>query len=351
MTAIELDRVTKTYPGFTLGPVSLDIREGEFFGVFGPPASGKTSILRLIAGLARPDSGAVSLAGRVLDRVGTDVAMVFQNLALFPHLSGRDNIVFPLVERRVGRSEIDRRLDQVSEALHVAHILHKRPAEMSGGERQRIALGRALISDSRAILLDEPIAALDARLREETRVELKRLQREKRQTFVYVSHDEEEVMAISDRVAVVIDGRVAQLDTPERIYERPASLEVARAVGSPSMNLFEGRISPDGASFTGDGLAAPLPLPRAVGTGGAATVGIRPEDIHPAAAGAPGAMPFELLSVEALGSYSIVAGKVAGRTILVRVEGNVRGAEAFGAFIAFDPARLHLFAASGARIG
>ena len=264
MSAIELKSVVKKYPNFTLGPIDLSVDQGEFFGIFGPPSTGKTSILKLILGLIRPDEGEVLLNGAdasPLDVDERDISMVFQNLALFPHMTGRQNIIFPLRERRASKEEIEDRLEFVSNVLHVAHILHKNPAQMSGGERQRIALGRAFAAETGINLLDEPIAALDARLREEMRVELKRLQREKNQTFVYVSHDEEEVMAISDRVAVVIDGKIAQTGAPDEVYNHPNSLAVAGVIGSPPMNFLEGQIGPGGDTFVCDLIPVPVPLP------------------------------------------------------------------------------------------
>ena len=234
MSAIEITNAVKNYPEFTLGPINMSVGQGEFFGIFGPPSTGKSSILKLILGLLQPDEGSVTLSGKdgaSMDVAERDISMVFQNLALFPHMTGRENIIFPLKERNAPESEIAERLDFVAEVLHVSHILHKNPAQMSGGERQRIALGRAFAAESRAMLLDEPIAALDSRLREEMRVELKRLQRENNQTFVYVSHDEEEVMAISDRVAVMIDGMIAQIGTPDEVYSTPNSRSVAEVIG------------------------------------------------------------------------------------------------------------------------
>ena len=241
MNIIEFRNVVKAYPEFRLGPINMAVQQGEFFGIFGPPSSGKTSVLKLILGLLRQDEGEILLSGRdasQLEVASRGISMVFQNLALFPHMTGRENIIFPLVEGGASEAVITERLDFVSEVLHVSHILHKSPAQMSGGERQRIALGRAFAADNKAMLLDEPIAALDARLREEMRVELKRLQRENNQTFVYVSHDEEEVMAVSDRVAVMIGGVIAQVGTPDEVYSTPNSRAVAEVIGSPPMNFF-----------------------------------------------------------------------------------------------------------------
>ncbi len=353
MSAIDIRNAVKSYPNFTLGPISLTIGQGEFFGIFGPPSTGKTSILKLILGLLEPDEGEVLLSGQDASKMSVserDISMVFQNLALFPHMTGRENIIFPLKERGASESEISRELDFVSEVLHVSHILHKNPAQMSGGERQRIALGRAFAGKSRAMLLDEPIAALDARLREEMRVELKRLQRENNQTFVYVSHDEEEVMAVSDRVAVVADGKIAQVGTPDDVYERPNSIAVAEVVGSPPMNFFSGRISENGLFFDNEILGGRMPIAGTTKRGGAATMGIRPEDIW--LGGNAGDFELDLVvsSVEPLGGYTILNAHLGDQFVKIRAPGQVDGIEGSTQRVSFDQRRIHLFDENGMRI-
>lgn len=353
MTAIELTNAVKTYPEFTLGPINMSVEQGEFFGIFGPPSTGKTSILKLILGLLQPDEGQVVLSGR--DGAGMDVSergisMVFQNLALFPHMTGRENIIFPLRERGASEREIAERLDFVSEVLHVSHILHKNPAQMSGGERQRIALGRAFAADSRAMLLDEPIAALDARLREEMRVELKRLQRENNQTFVYVSHDEEEVMAISDRVAVVIDGKIAQIGTPDEVYSRPDSLAVAKVIGSPPMNLFQGYFDEHGAQFKADILPESVAISGAPPKGREGTLGVRPEDIWLGESDGNPSFEVTVSSVEPLGSYTIINAMLGEQILKIRTPGQVILREGSAQRVSLDSRHLHLFDQTGQRI-
>ncbi|WP_372604653.1 ABC transporter ATP-binding protein, partial [Actibacterium sp.] len=339
-------------PGFQLGPINLEIAQGEFFGIFGPPSTGKTSILKLILGLLKPDEGQIMLGVRDaanLDAAERDIAMVFQNLALFPHMTGRENIVFPLSERGAPEAEIAERLDFVSEVLHVSHILHKNPSQMSGGERQRIALGRAFAADTRAMLLDEPIAALDARLREEMRVELKRLQRENNQTFVYVSHDEEEVMAISDRVAVVIAGQIAQIGSPDDVYSRPNSLAVAEVIGSPPMNFFKGRFTDTGTGFLCDRFTTACPVPKAP-AGAVATLGVRPEDIWLDSDSSDFSVEVTVSSTEPLGGYTIVNVTLGNQILKVRAPGQVDFADGAKVKATFDQRRLHLFDEGGQRL-
>jgi len=207
MAEIAFRNVTKRY-GDTVAveDATFTVADNEFFCFFGPPLSGKSTILRLILGLETPDTGEILIDGKPVNHVSPaarNVAMVFQNLALFPHMSAADNVRFPLVERRVAPAEIEKRVADVAAKLHIGHILHKAPAQLSGGERQRVAIARALVRDPVAYLMDDPISALDARLREETRVELKRIQRELGKTLIYVTHDQEEAMSLGDRLVVM----------------------------------------------------------------------------------------------------------------------------------------------------
>ena len=352
MSAIEFKNVVKTYPDFTVGPLDVSIKEGEFFGIFGPPSTGKTSVLRLILGLIEPDEGQIILNQQDASQLEVserDVSMVFQNLALFPHMSGKDNIIFPLVERNAPQTEIKERLDFVSNVLHISHILHKNPAQMSGGERQRIALGRAFAADGKAMLLDEPIAALDARLREEMRVELKRLQIENNKTFVYVSHDEEEVMAISDRVAVVIDGKFAQIGTPDEVYNRPESLDVAKVIGSPPMNFFQGEFSKDGKSFQAEKIKNKIPVDTKSKYTGNGTLGVRPEDILLGKEKSKIVFDLTVSSVEPLGSYTIINTSLSDQIVKIRAPGQISLEVGSIQQVSIDPRVIHLFDANETR--
>ncbi len=352
MAEIRLEGLTKRFPSFTLGPIDLTIHDNEFFGIFGPPSSGKTSILRAMLGLLNPDEGNILINGEDVSGVSVDrrnLAMVFQNLALFPHMTGRENITFPLTEAGLPTSEVDSRLDRVAEVLHVAHILHKQPGQMSGGERQRIALGRAFVREPQAFLLDEPIAALDARLREEMRVELKRLQRENDHTFVYVSHDEEEVLSISDRVAILLDGRVAQVGPPDEIYDRPISLAVAQLVGSPPINVFSCELIDGGSKVKLVECDLTLPAPPQLAGQKNISCGVRPEHLL-IDAGQTEAIKGTVVATEPLGGFTIIDASVGGKLFKLRLTGQPKIAEDEVLSVVPDPEQLHFFGEEGQRL-
>jgi multiple sugar transport system ATP-binding protein len=351
MAEIAFRNVSKRYGAtVALSDASFTVNDNEFFCFFGPPLSGKSTILRLILGLEQPDSGEVLIDGRPVNAVSPadrNVAMVFQNLALFPHMTARENVRFPLVERKVPETEIARRLDEVCDKLHIRHILHKPPAQLSGGERQRVAIARALVRDPVAYLMDDPISALDARLREETRVELKRIQRELGKTLTHVTHDQEEAMSVADRMAILEAGVIRQVGTPGDIYDYPASVYVARLLGSPMMNILpaateggEIRVA-DGAIAVHGGSVPP----------DAVDIGLRPEDLKVAAwsAGHAG-RPAKVYEVEPLGGYTVVtldAGPSRVRA-LMRGQPDIRP-EALVA-LTCEAGRLHRFARNGSAL-
>jgi multiple sugar transport system ATP-binding protein len=325
MARLELARVSKRYgERIAVADVDLAIRDNEFFCIFGPPASGKTTLLKLWLGLVQPDSGRVTIDGRDTTGVAPgerNLAMVFQNLALFPHLTAAENIAFPLRERRVPAAEIARRVADAARRLHIEPLLKKRPGQLSGGERQRVAIGRTLVRDPRAFFMDEPIAALDARLREEMRVELKRLQRELKHTLVYVTHDQEEAMSVADRMAILRDGRIVQIGTPREIYDHPADRYVAALVGSPPMNLVPGRLA--GGAFACETGAIRIEIDSAL-PDGPVELGLRAEDLKPVDAGAPGAIQGIVDEVEPLGAFTLVDVLVGGRILRVDLPGQPR---------------------------
>jgi len=334
--------------------VSLVIEDNELFCLFGPPACGKSTILRLFLGLEAPDAGKILIGGRdvtELPPADRDLAMVFQNLALFPHMSARENLAFPLVARRADAKYITIRVAQVAETLHITHLLDKAPAHLSGGERQRVAIGRALVREPKAYLMDEPISALDARLREEMRVELNRLQRQFKHTFVHVTHDQEEAMAVADRLCVMKDGQIEQLGTPQELYNMPNNRYVARQLGSPPINFIPGSV--DAASGLFEASAMPLAAVAVKVVGhGTAWLGVRPEDLSIAAKAAEaGSVPAEIYEVEPLGAITIVDVKVGEQILKAQLPGQPTFAEGDPVYLCFDLAKCHLFdSGSGRRL-
>ena len=256
MADIAIRDTTKIYDGTVpaVDAVDLDITDGELLVLVGPSGCGKSTLLRMIAGLEEVTAGSISIGGRDVTNLppkDRDIAMVFQSYALYPHMTVRKNIGYPLRLAKTPKPELDRRVEEVAELLQLTEELDRRPAQLSGGQRQRVAMGRAIIRHPQAFLMDEPLSNLDAKLRVEMRAEIARLQRELAVTSVYVTHDQVEAMTMGTRVAVLQKGRLQQVDTPQRLYDEPVNLFVATFIGSPSMNLFAGRIeavaSTDGA--------------------------------------------------------------------------------------------------------
>lgn len=354
MAHIEIDHVTKRYGDIVaVQDVTLTVEDNEFFCLFGPPSSGKTTLLRLLLGLEKPTEGEIRIDGQVVNGwapAARNLAMVFQSLALFPHMSAGDNLRFPLVEHGVGEDVIEERLAAMAAKLHIAHLLNKQPAQLSGGERQRVAIGRALMREAAAYLMDDPISALDARLREEMRVELKRLQREIGHTFVYVTHDQEEAMSVADRMAILERGVIRQVDAPEIIYDHPNSRYVASIIGSPQMNFVPGEIDGETDEFRSDdgNLRVPLSGHRK-GITEPVELGFRPEDAQ-IKAGSDG-MPGRVISVEPLGAFSIVIISSASGLLKVMIKGQQTPAVSEVVSVTVPPSRVALFRrADGHRI-
>ncbi|HEX5556123.1 MAG TPA: ATP-binding cassette domain-containing protein [Gaiellales bacterium] len=328
MAPVVFHQVTKEFPGGTtaVDALDLEIPDGELMVLVGPSGCGKSTALRMIAGLEQPSSGRITIGERDMAGLSPgarDVAMVFQSYALYPHMSVRDNLAFPLRRRRMARDEIGRRVAEMAEMLELGELLKRKPAQLSGGQRQRVAMGRALIREPVAFLLDEPLSNLDAKLRTELRAELKRLHRRLGTTMVYVTHDQIEAMTLGDRIAVMNRGRLQQVGSPDEIYRRPCNLFVGRFVGSPAMNLLPGPV---------------------VGRGADVIAGVRPEAMHRAGEVA-GGIPLELVTdvVEPLGSDVYVHGSAGGEAVVARLPGNVQVSPGDRLALAIDPADLHLF--------
>ena len=303
MAEIELADVWKVYPDGTEAVRSLDlqINDGEFVVLVGPSGCGKTTALRMVAGLEPISKGSISIGGRVVNDVAPkerDIAMVFQNYALYPHMSVYENMAFGLKLQKVPKSEIDRRVNEAASTLGLTDLLRRKPKALSGGQRQRVAMGRAIVRQPQVFLMDEPLSNLDAKLRVQVRVEIAKLQRDLGVTTIYVTHDQVEAMTMGDRVAVIRKGVLQQVDTPQALYENPVNLFVAGFIGSPAMNLVEaGLVRADGAlAVDVGGFRLPLDeqiLARRPGLraheGAKVVLGIRPEDMEDASlvTGAP----------------------------------------------------------------
>ena len=308
MAGITIDRVTKTFgKAPALRDVSLEIREGEFMVLLGPSGCGKTTLLRTVAGLERVDSGRVRIGDRdVTDLAPRDrnIAMVFQSYAVFPHMTVEQNIGFGLRMKRRPKDEVRRRVADGAELLGLVPYLSRYPAQLSGGQRQRVAVARAVVMDAPVLLMDEPLSNLDALLRLQARADLKRLHNEVKRTTIYVTHDQVEAMSMGDRIAVMRDGIIVQVDAPMEIYDRPATQFVGSFIGSPPMNFLQGTIR-DG-TFSGDGFAFPVPQRPEGADGRPLLMGVRAE--HLTLGG--GDIPARVLVSEPLGSHALITAMV-----------------------------------------
>ena len=344
--AVRLERIVKRHGSFTaLHGIDLDIRPGEFFALLGPSGSGKTTTLRILAGLEPADEGRV-----LVDDVDVtakepgerDVAMVFQSYALYPHMTVAENIAFPLRMIGTPREATARAVRDAAAKVHIDHLLDRRPGQLSGGQQQRCALARAIVRKPRLFLLDEPLSNLDAKLRLETRVELRKLQRSLGVTAVYVTHDQEEAMTIADRLAVFMDGRIVQTGTPDEVFARPATVAVAGFIGSPPMNLMPGEVRSGALAVAG----MPVALDREPGIDGAVVVGVRPGAVQLA----PSGLPARVELVESLGDTTIVDVSAGAHALKLRAQSRPPVREGDAVHLAFAPAAIHLFdAATGLR--
>ena len=281
--------------------LTLEVADGELMVLVGPSGSGKTTALRMLAGLEAVDDGRIEIDGRVVNGVAPrarDVAMVFQDYALYPQMTVRDNMAFGLRRRRLPHGEIDRRVTATSETLGLGELLDRRPRELSGGQQQRVALGRALVREPSVLLMDEPLSNLDAALRVQARGEIRRLQREVGTTTVYVTHDQVEALTLGDRIAVMTEGQLEQAGTPEQLYDEPANVFVGGFIGSPPMSFLRW----DGA-----------------------LLGVRPEHVRPWSEGLLGPIEGRVAYVEALGRETLVGVETdAGATLVTVLEGRAR---------------------------
>jgi ABC-type sugar transport system ATPase subunit len=353
--ALSLTNVSKSYGAVrALDNLSFSVAEGRFFVLFGPSSVGKTTTLRTIAGLAAPDRGRVEIFGKDWTHepiAGRDVSMVFQSFALYPHLTVRQNFAYPLVEAKVPRGEIERRVRETAAMLRLGEKLDRKPATLSGGEQQRVALGRSLIRRPKILLLDEPLTNLDAKLRHEMRAELKRLHRQFGLTIVYATPDELEALSMGEEIAVLREGSVVQIGTPDALYETPRDLYVAGKIGSPHMNMIHGTLAGDGGALQSAIGALPFARKVTAAAGEAAVVGIRPSDIRFAAGGERG-VSTTIAMLEPLGDVTVVSIESGGETLrMVLPESAASGLEpGQSAAVVLDPSKFHIFRASSGQV-
>jgi len=356
MAKVVLENAGKVYPGDVIAAadVNLDIADGEFVVLVGPSGCGKSTTLRMVAGLETVTSGTVSIGDRVVNDVeprDRNIAMVFQSYALYPHMSVRDNMAFGLKLRKTPREEIEARVGKAAGILGIGELLERKPKALSGGQRQRVALGRAIVRDPDVFLFDEPLSNLDAKMRVQMRTEISRLHHRLGATMIYVTHDQTEAMTMGERIVVMNEGRVQQVDTPLALYERPVNRFVAGFIGSPAMNFLDGRLMRgDGLSFAASGGASvPLPsdwTPRDGWFDRELTLGVRPEHLGVGGGSASFAAPVQV--VEPLGNETLLYFNVGDAPFTVRSQGNVQAAVDQEIAIDLPAAHIHLFdAASG----
>ena len=315
MASVTLNEITKRWGDFTaVDQVSLEVRDQEFMVLLGPSGCGKTTTMRMVAGLEEPSEGEIFIGEKMVNDElpkDRDVAMVFQNYGLYPHMSVYENIRYPLKVRKVDKSLHAEQVRIAAEKVQLGHLLKRRPRELSGGQRQRVALARAIVRTPTVFLMDEPLSNLDAKLRVNMRAELKHLQHELKITTIYVTHDQIEAMTLADRVAVMNEGVISQLDTPERIYNDPANLFVAGFIGSPSMNLIPGKMR----EGTFEHVEFSIKLTR--GDHEQCVLGIRPEDMEITRPG-DGIFSAKVYSFELTGESTLITVILGDERIIVR---------------------------------
>ena len=345
---VSLSGIVKRHGTVTaLDGIDLDIEPGEFFTLLGPSGSGKTTTLRILAGLERTNAGTVRVNGSDVTHLEPglrDVAMVFQNYALYPHMTVRQNIAFPLRMIKVPPPQIEASVREAASRVGILHLLDRKPGQLSGGQQQRCALARAIVREPALFLLDEPLSNLDAKLRSETRVELRRLQRALNVTSVYVTHDQEEALSLSDRLAVFMEGRVVQVGTPDEVFGRPATVDVAAFLGNPPMNLLPARL--ESGRATVEGVSFDIPALAGSGTR-EIMLGVRPSAITIGA----GALPATVMMCEALGEDLIVDLNLGELLVRAKARTDIRPKERERVTIDFRSEGLHAFdRATGLRL-
>ena len=362
MTQIELRGVQKFFGDVqVVKDMNLSIADNEFIVLLGQSGCGKTTTLRAIAGLETIDEGDILIDGAPVQHLkcsDRDIAMVFQSFSLYPHMTVFENIAFPLRATRMSAADVDARVREIAGVLRITDFLDKKPSALSGGDMQRVAIGRALVRKPKAMLMDEPIGALDAKLREEMRAEIKRLHIKQGSTTIYVTHDQVEAMSLADRIVIMHEGVLQQIGSPSDVYSYPSNLFVAQFVGSPVMNVapVELKGSQVVVGGTSKGFEFPKNLPSAIeaagGKNGNLTLGIRPEGVLVSLAGKEGYIPVDVHIIEPLGSYDIVDLQVGSQMLRARTRSGFVGKAGDKVFARIDPAQAHFFdTASGKSLG
>jgi len=361
MAGLTLKRVRKTYDGkqFVLHGIDVEVADGEFVVLVGPSGCGKSTLLRMVAGLESVSEGEIVIGERVVNRLepkDRDIAMVFQNYALYPHMSVKENMSYGLKIRGLARETIDERVAAAAKILELEPLLGRKPRELSGGQRQRVAMGRAIVREPAVFLFDEPLSNLDAKLRVQMRLEIQRLHARLATTSVYVTHDQIEAMTLAQRVIVMNRGHAEQIGAPTQVYERPATVFVASFIGSPAMNLLQGKLSEDGTQFEVSGGGPVLPVAGAAGVGREIAggrewiLGIRPEHMTPRAG--CGQAPLVVDSCELLGADNLAHGRWGAHDVTVRLAHVNRPRRGECVPAALPAEHLHFFdPASGKRAG
>ncbi len=352
MATVTFDHVTKKFGDvFAVNDLSLQVKDEEFLVLVGPSGCGKTTALRMIAGLEEQTTGDIFIGERLVNDVAPkdrDIAMVFQNYALYPHMSVYDNIAFGLKLRGMAKTEIERRVGEVAEMLGLQKLLKRKPKELSGGQRQRVAVGRAIAREPAVFLMDEPLSNLDAALRIDTRAQLQKLHQRIKRTTVYVTHDQAEAMTMGDRIAVMRDGILQQIDTPENLHAHPANIFVAGFIGSPAMNFFDAKLTGTADAPVADAgfFKAAIASSAARSIGRDVVVGIRPEDIDAGSiADLSNHLPVDarVEVVEFLGNEFQLHLSAGAKTFVARVDTRVHTQPGANIRVGFDKSKIHVF--------
>ncbi|MCL4435258.1 MAG: ABC transporter ATP-binding protein [Thaumarchaeota archaeon] len=360
MATVSLKDLTKSYGDIrAVNEINIEVREKEFLTILGPSGCGKTTLLRMIAGLETPTKGDILIDGISMLDVPTrerDIAMVFQTYALYNHMTAYDNIAFPLKMRKVPQQEIDRKVKDAAELLGIKQALDRKPGKLSGGEQQRVALGRAIVREPKVFLMDEPLTFLDPKLRTQMRVEIKTLQRRLGVTTIYVTHDQAEAMTMSDRIGMMRSGVLQQIGTPEEIYYKPVNTFVASFLGSPLINLINCKYTKENGKAMLDAGAFEIDITDLKGSldgeKGVSEVilGIRPEDISVSRKKSASSIESDVYLTEPLGSETNLLLKVGGNNVNTKVGGVSDLKAGDKVWITFDKNKLHLFKSTGEAI-